>query len=101
MDETNTELAKQGDHSTASLPELLDTKTIGIAGMTSDRCVSTVEKAFTRHRGVKQIQIDRESATATITFDTRQTNIAELHETLLKSGYKPLAHVVATAADGD
>jgi hypothetical protein len=46
---------------------------------------------------VREIHVDRESATATITFDTRQTNMAELHETLLRSGYKPPATVAVGA----
>jgi copper chaperone CopZ len=97
MDNTNTELAAGGRHSTAAQPELLETKTIGIAGMTCDKCVKKIEKAFARHAGVKEIQINVENATATITFDTRQTNMAELHETLLRSGYKPVANVLVGA----
>gem|GEM_PF-1441042 len=95
MDETNTEVARRGLHSTASQPELVETKTIGIAGMTSDRCVKKIGRAFRCHRGVREFSIDRENATATITFDVRQTNMAELHEVLLRTGYKPLAHVAA------
>jgi len=44
---------------------------------------------------VREFSIDRENATATITFDVRQTNMAELHEVLLRTGYKPLAHMAA------
>ncbi len=93
MDETNTEVATIGPHSTAAQPELLDTKTIGIAGMTSERSIRKIERAFSQKTGVKEIQIDRENATATIVFDIRQTNMAELHELLLRSGYKSPATV--------
>lgn len=93
MDDTNTEVATVGPHSTAALPELLDTKTIGIAGMTSERSIRKIERAFSQKIGVKEIQIDRENATATIVFDIRKTNMAELHELLLRSGYKSPANV--------
>ena len=94
MDDTNTEVATRGIHTTAAKGELLETKTLGIAGMTSDRCVQKIEKAFHKHPGVKTIKIDRENEVATVTFDSRTTNMPELHELLLKSGYKPMATVL-------
>lgn len=94
MDETNTEVATRGIHTTAAKGELLETKSLGIAGMTSDRCVKKIEKAFHKHPGVKTIKVDRENEVATVTFDSRRTNMPELHELLLKSGYKPMATVL-------
>jgi Cu+-exporting ATPase len=94
MDETNTEVAKRGLHTTAAQGELLETKSLGIAGMTSERCVKKIEKAFHKHPGVKSIKINREEEVATVTFDARRTNMPELHELLLKSGYKPMATVL-------
>ena len=93
MDETNTEVAGPGPHSTAAKPEPLITKSIGMAGMTSEKSVKKIELAFSRKPGVKEFHIDRENAIATITFDARQTNMPELHELLLRSGYKPPATV--------
>jgi copper chaperone CopZ len=94
MDETNTEVATGGIHSTAAQGELLEQKSLGIAGMTSERCVKKIEKAFHKHPGVKKIKIDRENEVASVTFDSRRTNMPELHELLLKSGYKPMATVL-------
>lgn len=94
MDETNTELAKTGSHRTPVQKALWETKTLGIAGMTSDRCVKKIEKAFRRQPGVREIKINREAAEATVTFDSRITNMADLHDLLLRSGYKPLSHAV-------
>jgi copper chaperone CopZ len=91
MDKTNTELATQGPHSTAAQAELWETKIFGVGGMTSERSVNKIEHVLRRHPGVMEIQIDRENATATVTYDPRQTNMAELHELLLHSGYKPPA----------
>ena len=71
--------------------EVLETRDIGIAGMTCDNCVRRVEKALRAQAGVKQVNVDRAAARATVTFDTTVTNIPELHDCLLKSGYQPLA----------
>ena len=95
MDETNIEIAKPGPHSTEAEGELLETKTIGIAGMTCDKCVQTIEHAFRGKRGVRKVKVDRAAATATITYDERQTNLPELHDVLLRSGYKPVGGVAA------
>ena len=38
---------------------------------------------------VKEVRVDRAAAKATVTFDTTQTNIPELRDTLLSSGYRP------------
>lgn len=90
MDETNIEIAKPGPHSTEAKGELLETKVIGISGMTCAECVKKIERAFRGKRGVKKVAVDRDEATATVTYDERQTNLPELHDVLLKSGYKPV-----------
>jgi copper chaperone CopZ len=71
--------------------ETLETRKIGIAGMTCDNCVKKVEKALRSIPAVKEVKVDRGAATAEVTFDMRKTNIPELHDILLKSGYKPAA----------
>ena len=71
--------------------EILETRQIGIAGMTCDNCVRRVEKALRGVSGVEQVQVDRPAALAEVTFDTRKTNIPALHDALLKSGYHPRA----------
>jgi copper chaperone len=62
--------------------------------MTCDKCVETIERALRDKRGVTDLKVDREGAKATITFDRQQTNLPELHEILLKSGYRPRGGVV-------
>jgi Cu+-exporting ATPase len=94
MDETNTEIARPVPHSAENKEELLETKTIGISGMTCAECVKKIERAFRGKRGVKNVQVNRDDATATITYDESQTNLPELHDVLLKSGYKPVGGVV-------
>jgi copper chaperone CopZ len=67
----------------------LETHDIGISGMTCDNCVRRVEKALRSVNGVTQVRVDRPAALATVTFDATKTHIPELHDALLKSGYRP------------
>lgn len=70
--------------------EVLETREIGIVGMTCDNCVRKVEKALRGNPGVKEVRVDRETARATVTFDSTRTDIPALHDALLKSGYRPV-----------
>lgn len=74
---------------------VLETHEIGIDGMTCDNCVRRVEKALRGVVGVKEVRVDRSAALATVTFDTTKTHIPELHDALLKSGYRPSARPAA------
>ncbi len=67
----------------------LETRDIGVRGMTCDKCVARVEKALRGLQGVKDVKVSRQEGNATISFDTRQTTIPKLHEAILKSGYQP------------
>jgi copper chaperone CopZ len=69
--------------------EEFETREIGIAGMTCDHCVRRVETALRKQPGVSRVNVDRAAARATITFDTRKTDIPALHDAILKSGYQP------------
>ncbi len=68
---------------------VLETRDIGISGMTCDKCVSRVEKALRGVNGVSEVRVNRQAARATVTFDTARTNVPALHDAVLKSGYKP------------
>lgn len=72
----------------------LETHDIGIDGMTCDKCVERVEKALRGVKGVTEVHVDRPAALATVTFDSTKTHIPELHDALLKSGYRPSARPV-------
>ena len=71
--------------------ELMRTDHIAIHGMTSDECVRKIEGALSKHTGVESVHVDREKEIATVTYDSRRTNISAIHDALLKSGYKPTA----------
>ena len=71
--------------------DALVTQDIRIAGMSCDHCAGTVEKALRGQEGVKEARVDRLAGTATVTFDQRKTNLADLRDAILKSGYQPVA----------
>jgi len=78
----------------ANLPHdalVTETVTIGISGMTCDNCVRKVESALRNLQGIKEVKVDRDSATATVTFDNSRVDVPAMHDALLKSGYKPAA----------
>jgi copper chaperone CopZ len=67
----------------------LETREIGIAGMTCDHCARRVENALRGVPGVKTARADRSAAKATVTFDAAATDLAALNAAILKSGYQP------------
>ena len=83
------------EHENIAGASVLETHEIGIDGMTCDNCVRRVEKALRGVNGVKEVRVDRSAALATVTFDTTKTHIPDLHDALLKSGYRPSAQSVA------
>ena len=70
-----------------------ETRILGIEGMTCDNCVATLTRALKKVEGIKDVNIDRGNARATIKFDTTKTNIAAIHETIERSGYKATREV--------
>lgn len=66
---------------------VLETKEIGIEGMTCDHCVRKVDKTLRAEEGVAEVKVDRETARAVVTYDTRKTDIPRLHEAIRKAGY--------------
>lgn len=86
-------------HNLATLsPEdmVWDTKAFAIEGMTCDNCVKHVTRALRGVSGVKSVEVNREEARATVTFDTTKTDVPALFEALQRSGYHARAF-----ADGD
>ena len=83
VDDTNVEIIQSPE------PPVMETRVIGIEGMTCDQCVKKVEQALRGARGVKDVRVDRGKATASVTFDSRVTHFPDLHERLLASGYRP------------
>jgi len=83
MDRTNTQSLERPALS------FFETHEIAIEGMTCDKCVEKIEKALGDQEGVREVIADRGRGIATVTFDTRKTDIPELRDILLRNGYKP------------
>lgn len=77
------------------IPELWDTRVLAIEGMTCDKCVETLTRALKRVNGIKEVQVDRQNARASVTFDTTKTDMPAIHEAILRCGYKPTREVPA------
>lgn len=70
--------------------EVIETREIGIAGMTCDHCVRKVESALRGVNGVKEVHVDLQAALAEVRFDTTRTDLPALHDAMLRSGYQPV-----------
>lgn len=70
-----------------------ETRVLGIEGMTCDNCVKTLTRALKGLNGIRDVAIDRENARAAITFDSTKTDMASIHETILRKGYRPTPHI--------
>src|SRR5688572_14146891 len=77
----------------AAVADLWETRILGIEGMTCDNCVKTLTRALKKVNGIKDAQVDRENARATITFDTTKTDMAAIHSAVEQSGYKATKEV--------
>ena len=89
------------EHENIAGASVLETDEIGIDGMTCDNCVKRVEKALRGVNGVKEVHVDLAAALATVTFDTTKTHMPDLHDALLKSGYRPTTQLATEDADDD
>ena len=83
MDETNIVNLKH-----PTIDASIETKQIAIEGMTCDNCVKHVTRALQSVSGVKEVNVDRENARATVTYDTTKTDTPALDDALKKSGYR-------------
>ncbi|MFN2508346.1 MAG: heavy-metal-associated domain-containing protein [Chthoniobacterales bacterium] len=77
-------------HDTAD-HEILETIHVGTAGSDCEECVRKLREPLLRIDGVKDVTADVAAERVTITFDARKTHAPDLHEAILRSGYKPAA----------
>ena len=76
-------------------PGGLQIRDIGIAGMSCDNCARTIERALKAHTGITDVIVDRPAGIARVTFDPAKTNIAAIHDVILKAGYHPTTRIPA------
>jgi copper chaperone CopZ len=72
----------------ANRAEVLETRELVIAGMGCDNCARKLDRALRAKDGVKEVLVDSIAGRATVTFDRTRTNIPELQEVVVKSGYR-------------
>ena len=67
----------------------LETRRIRIKGMTDKRCERTIKKALLTKSGVREVYINRQEGTATVSFDPTRTDVESLSDVILRKGYFP------------
>ena len=73
---------------------ILETIEIATAGEDCDECVCKLRPGLKNIPGVQDVKVDLQHERVIVTFDPRKTHGPDLHDAILKSGYKP-----ATLAD--
>jgi len=76
---------ERGDH------ETLETTEIATEGEDCDECVRKLRPVLTKISGVKDVKVDLKRERLIVRFDARKTHVPDLHDAILKSGYKPAA----------
>jgi copper chaperone CopZ len=76
-------------------PGGLQIRDIGIAGMSCDNCARAIERALRVHQGVKEVAVDRAAGIARVAFDPTKTDIPQIHEVILRTGYHPITRIPA------
>lgn len=70
----------------------MKTTTFQIGGMHCASCSIRNERALKKVKGVKNAAVNFATHSATVEYDEDLTNEQALHETIIKNGYKVLAH---------
>ena len=68
---------------------VLETIEIATEGEDCDECVRKLREPLKKIQGVRDVKVDPKKDRVTITFDARKTHAPDLHDAILKSGYKP------------
>lgn len=71
----------------------LQTRDIGIAGMSCENCAKAIERALKNQEGITEVRVDRMAGIARVTFDPAITNIPQMHDLILKAGYHPTTRI--------
>ena len=83
MDPADPHNPERADH------PILETIEIATEGEDCDECVRKLRGPLLRIPGVKEVRVDTDRERVIVTFDARKTHAPDLHDAILKSGYKP------------
>jgi Cu+-exporting ATPase len=68
---------------------ILEKIEIATEGEDCDACVRKLRPVLTKINGVQKVDVDLARERVIVTFDARKTHAPDLHDAILKSGYKP------------
>lgn len=68
---------------------IMETIEIATAGEDCDECVRKLRGPLMKIKGVHDVRVDLKHERVIVTFDARKTHPPDLHDAILKSGYKP------------
>jgi copper chaperone CopZ len=68
---------------------ILETIEIATEGEDCDECVRRLRPVLKKINGVEDVAIDLPRERVIVKFDARKTHPPDLHDAILKSGYKP------------
>ena len=68
---------------------ILETIEIATEGEDCDECVRKLRPVLKKIPGVQDVKVDLPHERVIVTFDPRKTHPPDLHDAILKSGYKP------------
>ena len=67
----------------------METIKIATEGEDCDECVRKLRPVLMKINGVQDVTVDLETERVIVKFDARKTHAPDLHDAILKSGYKP------------
>ncbi len=68
---------------------IVETIEIATEGEDCDQCVRKLRPVLMKINGVRHVTVDLARERVVVTFDARRTHTPDLHDAILKSGYKP------------
>jgi len=68
---------------------ILETIEIATEGEDCDECVRKLRAVLKNIPGVQEVRVDLQHERVIVAFDPRKTHAPDLHDAILKSGYKP------------
>jgi copper chaperone CopZ len=68
---------------------ILETIEIGTEDEDCNECVRKLRPVLKKISGVRDVKVDLAHERGIVTFDARKTHPPDLHDAILKSGYKP------------
>ncbi len=68
---------------------VLERIAVATEGEDCDECVRKSREPLLRIKGVQEVAVDTNRERIVVTFDARKTHAPDLHDAILKSGYKP------------